>query len=247
MLRGANLILLLLLSTASWCEDDARKDAVSPLAGFIRAYMDDNILHYVTIYSCHNQKSRATFLAASELSKALLPVASKEVLTNDTKERSLRPNFSQVYLFTDPCESVDDLNLAFGNAKASDHFIFHVSHRQILESNRLDSLFIGLTLGGLPIVFRLVKPLDVAAIWSACVAFVAMAIIAWLKFTNTDGGEQTGWLLLLIAGLCGASAMILPGLSGGYILLLLGQCDRTPQCNPDRYGRSGLWGHGLPW
>ncbi len=85
------------------------------------------------------------------------------------------------------------------------------------------SLFIGLTLGGLPVVYKLVKPLDGSAIISAIVAFAAMVIFAWLQFTNADGGGQTNWLLLLVAGLGGASAMILPGLSGGYILLLLGQ------------------------
>ena len=85
------------------------------------------------------------------------------------------------------------------------------------------SLFIGLTLGGLPVVYRLARPLDASAVISAFIAFAAMIIFAWLQFTNTDGSGNTGWMMLLIAGLGGASAMILPGLSGGYILLLLGQ------------------------
>ena len=35
--------------------------------------------------------------------------------------------------------------------------------------------------------------------------------------------NREGFVLFLLAGLAGASAMILPGLSGGYLLLLLGQ------------------------
>ncbi|MFO7730285.1 MAG: DUF368 domain-containing protein, partial [Spirochaetia bacterium] len=33
----------------------------------------------------------------------------------------------------------------------------------------------------------------------------------------------SNWMMMLLAGLAGASAMILPGISGGYLLLILGQ------------------------
>jgi putative membrane protein len=63
-----------------------------------------------------------------------------------------------------------------------------IDHRWIMYS-----LFIGLTLGGVPVIWRMVRPLDATV--------VAMSV----------------------AGIAGGSAMILPGVSGGYLLLVLGQ------------------------
>ena len=52
-------------------------------------------------------------------------------------------------------------------------------------------------------------------------AFVAMVVMALGTTTGDSGDANVG--LLFLAGLAGASAMILPGVSGGYLLLLLGQ------------------------
>ncbi len=91
-----------------------------------------------------------------------------------------------------------------------------IDHRWIMYS-----LFIGLTLGGLPVVWRMVRRPD-RRLWLGAVAgFAAMAVLALAKGDGTAGGS--GPVLLGVAGLAGASAMILPGISGGYLLLLLGQ------------------------
>lgn len=85
------------------------------------------------------------------------------------------------------------------------------------------SLFIGLTLGGVPVVWRLLKPANTAA-WIACAGGVAvMAVMATLKPGAADAVAGPQYGLLFVAGLAGASAMILPGVSGGYLLLVLGQ------------------------
>lgn len=89
------------------------------------------------------------------------------------------------------------------------------------------SLFIGLTLGGVPVVWRLItangRKAD-ASVWiAAAVGFVAMAALA--IYQSAGGGsdvERTGFIFMLLAGVAGASAMILPGVSGGYLLLVLG-------------------------
>jgi len=87
------------------------------------------------------------------------------------------------------------------------------------------SLFIGLTLGGVPIVWGLL-PRRTNAVWGgAAVGFVAMAALALVQGqgTGTGGGPtDAGFVLMLLAGVAGASAMILPGISGGYLLLVMG-------------------------
>lgn len=87
------------------------------------------------------------------------------------------------------------------------------------------SLFIGLTLGGVPVVWRLLRPFTPAA-GAGCIAgIVAMALMAVVQpgAASAAGPGGHSYLLLFVAGLAGASAMILPGVSGGYLLLLLGQ------------------------
>jgi putative membrane protein len=94
-----------------------------------------------------------------------------------------------------------------------------VEHRWIMYS-----LFIGLTLGGVPVVWRLARP-AVAATWIGMAGgFVGMALLAVSQQAGADGGAAgSGVIMLFIAGLAGAGAMILPGVSGGYVLLVLGQ------------------------
>lgn len=102
------------------------------------------------------------------------------------------------------------------------------------------SVFIGLTLGGVPLVWRLIqepsvcespsndspndRPHGMYATWIGALAgFIAMAGIAVVQSTGASGDiERSGIVFLFLAGVAGASAMILPGVSGGYLLLVLG-------------------------
>jgi putative membrane protein len=73
------------------------------------------------------------------------------------------------------------------------------------------------------VVWRLLKPANAAA-WIGCAAGVAvMAAMALLKPGAADPSAGPQYALLFLAGLAGASAMILPGVSGGYLLLVMGQ------------------------
>ncbi len=86
------------------------------------------------------------------------------------------------------------------------------------------SLFVGLTLGGLPVVWRMARPATRSVFLGAGGGFVAMSALAIAQASGATGGDgQANLLLLGLAGLAGASAMILPGVSGGYLLLVLGQ------------------------
>jgi putative membrane protein len=94
-----------------------------------------------------------------------------------------------------------------------------VDHRWIMYS-----LFIGLTLGGVPIVWKMVRPARKATWIGAMAGFIVMAVLAYSQQTQSGaGGGNTGIFMLFLAGVAGASAMILPGVSGGYLLLVLGQ------------------------
>ncbi len=83
------------------------------------------------------------------------------------------------------------------------------------------SLFIGLTLGGVPLVWRLARPATTSTWLGAAAGFGLMVLMA---LTNpAGGGGDIHPALFTLGGLAGAGAMILPGVSGGYLLLVLGQ------------------------
>ena len=93
-----------------------------------------------------------------------------------------------------------------------------IHHRWIMYS-----LFIGLTLGGIPVVWRLTTGWSPSLALSAGLALTLMVGLALLQAYDVVGDFPSNFAMLLVSGLAGASAMILPGLSGGYLLLLLGQ------------------------
>ncbi|MFW5841329.1 MAG: DUF368 domain-containing protein, partial [Planctomycetota bacterium] len=95
-----------------------------------------------------------------------------------------------------------------------------VYHRWIMYS-----IFIGLTLGGVPVVWRMIPKFDTGVWVAAAVAFAGMGVLAWFQARQAGAGAsgaEAGFVLLLLAGLLGAAAMVLPGVSGGYLLLVLG-------------------------
>ena len=97
-----------------------------------------------------------------------------------------------------------------------------VNHRWIAYS-----LFIGLTLGGAPTLWRMLRPMSMKALATAVIAFVGMVALALSQEAEPGAGTadamEWGLIGLAVAGFAGAAAMVLPGVSGGYLLLLLGQ------------------------
>ena len=85
------------------------------------------------------------------------------------------------------------------------------------------SLFIGLTLGGVPVLWEMARPPSRLFWAAAAVGLTAMAALAWLQVASSgEGAHREGALVMFVAGVAGASAMILHGVSGGYLLLVLG-------------------------
>lgn len=93
--------------------------------------------------------------------------------------------------------------------------------KDLVETRRwvMYALFIGLTLGGVPVVLRMAKRVSGVLIGFAVLGFALMLALALAK----PGGQGSSFAILFVAGIAGASAMILPGVSGAYLLLILGQ------------------------
>lgn len=80
-------------------------------------------------------------------------------------------------------------------------------------------LFIGLTLGGVPIVLKEIRRFD------AGVAIGAAAGVAAMVFVFVALQEHSlpvNFATYIIAGTIASAAMVLPGISGSYLLLVLG-------------------------
>ena len=84
------------------------------------------------------------------------------------------------------------------------------------------SLFIGMTLGGVPLLWRAVRPVSGASVVSFLVGLAAMV---WVARGLADSPLEHGWLTFTLVGALAASSMILPGVSGSYILLIFGMYD----------------------
>ncbi|NQU44361.1 DUF368 domain-containing protein [bacterium] len=81
------------------------------------------------------------------------------------------------------------------------------------------ALFIGMTLGGAPMLAKQLRPMKGSAVAFAILGFVIMGLIA---FILRPGTTNPGWTLLLFGGIVGSATMILPGISGSYMLLIMG-------------------------
>ena len=75
-----------------------------------------------------------------------------------------------------------------------------------LHKSAMFALFIGLTLGGVPMLIRLLKRLTLSATVGIVIGLGLMIAVAWTQQDPVD--------------MC---AMILPGISGAYLLLVLGR------------------------
>jgi putative membrane protein len=85
------------------------------------------------------------------------------------------------------------------------------------------SLFIGLTFGGVPVLWKVLRPATTAAWLGAIAGAGGMVAVTWIQSGEVASDGATGGWMLLLGGAAGAAAMILPGISGAYLLMLLGQ------------------------
>lgn len=84
------------------------------------------------------------------------------------------------------------------------------------------SLFIGMTLGGAPELLAECRPLRPASVAAFLATFALMGALA----RGLEGAAlPESWPVFLFMGMLGASSMILPGISGSYMLLIFGMYD----------------------
>jgi putative membrane protein len=99
-----------------------------------------------------------------------------------------------------------------------------VIHWSLVEHRwAMYSLFIGLTLGGAPIIWNMARPVRRDVIAGAIGGGLVMAALVIVQETGVAGAGLNGPIWLVVGGAAAASAMILPGISGAFLLLLLGQ------------------------
>lgn len=88
------------------------------------------------------------------------------------------------------------------------------------------ALFIGLTLGGVPVVLRMVTRRSTGFYVATVVGIAIMSWLAYERYSSSSASEATAGAsnfgLLTLAGIAGASAMILPGISGAFLFIILG-------------------------
>lgn len=81
------------------------------------------------------------------------------------------------------------------------------------------ALFLGMTFGGVPVIWPLARPFSPAL---GAGAVVGAAVIASMVLLPQGSEEASGFAIMFLAGIAGASAMILPGISGSTLLVVMG-------------------------
>jgi putative membrane protein len=106
-----------------------------------------------------------------------------------------------------------------------------VKHLVAVQQSAMYSLFIGMTLGGAPLLYKMLRPIKTASVVGL---ILGLALMVGIKATDREKPDKAavvdGTVLVepaygrdVAAGALGISAMILPGISGAYLLLVLGR------------------------
>jgi putative membrane protein len=109
------------------------------------------------------------------------------------------------------------------------------SHAVTLHRAAMYSLFIGMTLGGTPVLIKMLHRLRAPAVTGLALGIATMLVVAVTMEEPPDHEEiraaaARGELVVrpayerdLLAGALGMTSMVLPGISGAYMLLILGR------------------------
>jgi putative membrane protein len=93
------------------------------------------------------------------------------------------------------------------------------------------ALFIGLTLGGAPLLVRRLRPLRPDVVIAV---FAGLGAMILLISVQVQQGFPHNTAMDFVSGIVGATTMVLPGVSGSYVLLVMGQYERILGAIDDR-------------
>jgi putative membrane protein len=83
--------------------------------------------------------------------------------------------------------------------------------------------FIGLIVGGIPTLYKKVnKEKNISNYMYVLIGFLFVILISLFNNTNTVDLSSVSFIVLFLVGVISASAMIIPGISGSFVLVLLG-------------------------
>lgn len=135
----------------------------------------------------------------------------------DAVSDATRFRFNRRMLLTLGCV-VLGAGIAIGGLASVIHYAL-VHHRWVMFS-----IFIGLTLGGVPIIWSMARPIR-RDTWAGFIVGVVLmgGLVVLQEMGAGSGAGLDGPIGLTLGGAAAASAMILPGVSGAFLLLLLGQ------------------------
>jgi putative membrane protein len=99
------------------------------------------------------------------------------------------------------------------------------------QRSAMYSLFVGMTLGGAPLLYKMLRPIKKASITGLILGLALMVALKTTEQEKPAKADITGSLVMVepsysrdvVAGVLGISAMVLPGISGAYMLLVLGR------------------------
>jgi putative membrane protein len=97
------------------------------------------------------------------------------------------------------------------------------------------ALFIGLTLGGVPTLLWMIGRFNRNVVIGTLAGFLLMVLIALARDQMAMPKNQA---MDVVSGVVGSTTMVLPGISGSYMLLLLNQYDRVVGAVDDLKQRS---------
>jgi len=134
----------------------------------------------------------------------------------DAVSDATRLRFNRRMILTLGCVVIGAV-IAIGGLASMIHWAL-VNHRWVMFS-----IFIGLTLGGIPILWAMAKPIKRDTWAGVAIGALLMGGLVALQELGGAGSGLSGPFGLVLGGAAAASAMILPGVSGAFLLLLLGQ------------------------
>lgn len=86
------------------------------------------------------------------------------------------------------------------------------------------ALFIGLTLGGAPLLWKMMRRPSAGSMVAVLAGIGLMAVVA---MASKGGKLPRSTSMDVVSGVVGSTTMVLPGISGSYMLLVLDQYDRV--------------------